>query len=544
MVATAFSLIPPLVVITLLVTTKRLVPSLIVGIVLGSVMYSDWNPLAATEAAGGWMWDVLTGEWKILTFTLLVGALSSMLRVSGGVSAFAEWAYVHANTPRKAQLAVLFIGFLTFFSDGFSCLLRANVLRSLTDKHKVSHAKLSYLVHSSSAPYALMIPISAIAGMTIAIISRTYDSLGMNTNEAFSAFIRAIPMNYYNILTVVFVFFVAITGLNLGSMRKHERLARNKGILFDASKMNRMREQAESEGAIDIDHGAPRGTIADLVVPIFTLLGVTVAMSLYIAFDRSEGPLSVASFLQSTDIVFSLVIGTLVAIIVSTVMSAMKKISLGAVGLSAASGVIAISQSAIILYLALVTAEVMKGIGVGTYLAGVIQDNNFPVGLLPLVLFVVSAFMSYAMGSTLGTAGLMIPIGAEIIINIDPWFLIPVIGAVLAGCVFGEHTSPLSDTTIMSSIGSQIDSFDHIATQMPYAVITSIASVIGYLVLGFSENTLLGAVSAFGSLAIMAVLALKFQKTDSEADLADDEREIAAQHSSEAVAALPDDLDR
>lgn len=234
-----------------------------------------------------------------------------MLRVSGGVSAFADWAYVHANTPRKAQLAVLLVGFLTFFSDGFSCLLRANVLRSLTDKHRVSHSKLAYLVHSSSAPYALMVPISAIAGMTIAIISRTYDSIGMNTNQAFSAFIQAIPMNYYNILTIILVFIV------------------------------------------------------------------------------------------------------------------------------------------------------------GAYLAGVIETNNFPVALLPLVLFVFSAFMSYAMGSTLGTAGLMIPIGAEIVVNIDPWFLIPVVGAVLAGCVFGEHTSPLSDTTIMSSIGSQVDAFDHIITQMP-----------------------------------------------------------------------------
>lgn len=514
MVETVFSLIPPIVVITLLITTKRLVPSLIVGIILGSLMYSGWNPIDAAVAAGGWMWDVLTGEWKILTFTLLVGALSSMLRVSGGVAAFAAWAYEHANTPRKAQLSVLLVGFLTFFSDGFSCLLRANVLRSLTDKHRISHAKLAYLVHSSSAPYALMIPISAIAGMTIAIISRTFDSIGMNTNQAFSAFIEAIPMNYYNILTIIFVFFVAITGLNLGAMRTHEQLARDKGILFDASKMNVIRAEAEAEGATKIDSGASQGTIADLVAPIFTLLGVTVIMSFIIAFQRAEGPINVASFLQSTDIVLSLVIGTIVAMIVSAIMSLTKRITLGSVAKSAGTGVLNILQSAIILYLALVTAEVMKGMGVGTYLAGVIKDNNFPVALLPLVLFIVSAFMSYAMGSTLGTAGLMIPIGAEIVVNIDPWFLIPIIGAVLAGCVFGEHTSPLSDTTIMSSIGSQIDSFDHIVTQMPYAVITSIASIIGYLVLGFSQNAWLGFASALGSLIVLGFLALKYYKDD------------------------------
>lgn len=513
MVETAFSLIPPLVVIALLLTTKRLVPSLIVGIILGSLLYADWNPLNATEAAGGWMWDVLTGEWKILTFTLLVGALSSMLRVSGGVAAFADWAYVHANTPRKAQLAVLLVGFLTFFSDGFSCLLRANVLRSLTDKHRVSHSKLAYLIHSSSAPYALMIPISAIAGMTIAIISRTYDSIGMNTNQAFTAFIQAIPMNYYNILTIILVFVVAITGLNLGSMRKHERLARDKGILFDASKTHRMRVQAESEGAIDIDHGAPHGTIADLVVPIFTLLGVTVAMSFVIANQNAEGPITVSSFLQSTDIVLALVYGTIVAMIVSAIMSALKKVSLGAVAISAGTGVLNILQSAIILYLALVTAEVMKGTGVGAYLAGVIESSNFPVGLLPLVLFVFSAFMSYAMGSTLGTAGLMIPIGAEIVVNIDPFFLIPIIGAVLAGCVFGEHTSPLSDTTIMSSIGSQVDSFDHIVTQMPYAVITSVASILGYLVLGFTQSTPAGLITALITLAILVVVAMRYYKS-------------------------------
>ncbi|MEZ7898302.1 MAG: Na+/H+ antiporter NhaC family protein [Flaviflexus sp.] len=509
MVETAYSLIAPIVVIILLLTTKRLVPSLIIGIILGSLLYADWNPLNAAEAAGGWMWDVLTGEWKILTFTLLVGALSSMLRVSGGVSAFADWAYVHANTPRKAQLAVLFVGFLTFFSDGFSCLLRANVLRSLTDKHRVSHSKLAYLVHSSSAPYALMVPISAIAGMTIAIISRTYDSIGMNTNQAFSAFIQAIPMNYYNILTIILVFIVAITGLNLGTMGKHERLARDKGILFDASKSHRMRIAAESENAVDIDHGAPRGTIADLMVPIFTLLGVTVDMSFVIANQNAEGPITVSSFLQSTDIVLSLVYGTIVAMIVSAIMSAAKKVSLGAAAKSAGTGVLSILQSAIILYLAIVTAEVMKGTGVGAYLAGVIETNNFPVALLPLVLFVFSAFMSYAMGSTLGTAGLMIPIGAEIFVNIDPWFLIPVVGAVLPGCVFGEHTSPLSDTTIMSSIGSQVDAFDHIITQMPYAIITSIASIIGYLVLGYCQDVAIGLITALGTL-ILLVFAAKF----------------------------------
>lgn len=510
MVETAFSLIPPLVVIALLVTTKRLVPSLTVGIVLGALMIANWNPVNAAISIGAWMWDVLTGEWKILTFALLVGALSAMLKTSGGVAAFAEWAYIHANTPRKAQLAVLIVGFFTFFSDGFSCLMRANVMRSLTDKHRISHAKLSYLVHSSSAPYALLIPISAIAGMSVAIISRTFEDIGMNTNEAFGSFIAAIPMNYYNILTILFVFFVAITGLNLGPMRKHERLARDKGILFDQSKLQLMREEAEAEGVEGDTRVSARGTIVDLAAPVFTLIGVAVVMAFTIAFRGAEGPITVTSFLQETDIVLSLIIGTVAAILLSAGLSLMKSVPTLLIARSAGDGLLNISLSVVILYLALVTAEVMKAIGVGTFLAGLINGSAFPIGLLPLMLFLVSAFMSYAMGSTLGTAGLMIPIGAQIVVAVDPWFLIPVIGSVFAGCVFGEHTSPLSDTTIMSSIGSKIDSFDHIVTQMPYAVVTSIASVVGYVVLGFTRSSGLGFLTALLTLVVLAAVAMRF----------------------------------
>ncbi|MGO1401105.1 MAG: Na+/H+ antiporter NhaC family protein [Flaviflexus sp.] len=159
------------------------------------------------------------------------------------------------------------------------------------------------------------------------------------------------------------------------------------------------------------------------------------------------------------------------------------------------------------------TAEVMKGTGVGAYLAVVIETNNFSVARLPLGLFVVSVFMPYAMGSTLGTIVLTIPIDAEVVVNIDPWFPIHVIGTVFAGCVFGERTSPLSDTTIMSSIGSQVDSFDHIVTQMPYAVITSVASILGYLVLGFTQSTPAGLITALVTLAILVVVAMRCYKS-------------------------------
>ncbi|MDQ4058943.1 MAG: Na+/H+ antiporter NhaC family protein [Actinomycetota bacterium] len=508
------SLLPPIVTIGLAIATKRIFLALGIGVALGTLMLNDWSIGGAIsqvfEFAGGLIYaeGALTEEVYILFFILMLGVLTTYTSLLGGARAFTAWATARVKSRFQAQLLPIFMGILIFFDDAFSSLVAGNVSRPLTDKYRVSRAKLSYLVDSTAAPVIILTPISGWAAFISTVLAGIMVDANFDGYSGYEAFLRTIPANFYAITALVFVFAVAYFGLNLGPMRKHEERAVEGGALYDASKGS-----VPGEASSDLPSRSD-GRIGDLVWPVVTLIGVTVILSLGLGVTRTDGSVTAMQILANTDVIFSLAVAVVAATLVALAKVLMRKTSGELVTKATVEGIKSMLPAAAVLFLAWITAEIMGELGVGEYLGGLI-DGTVLLSLLPAIFFVLSAFMSFSIGSTFGTFGVMLPIGGEIAAAGDPSLLIPVFAAVLAGSIFGDHSSPLSDTTILSAIGSGIHLMDHVTTQLPYALVCALASTIGYVVLGFTKSTAIGLATALASLGVL-ILLLKGRFSDKE----------------------------
>ncbi len=509
----ALSLIPPVVTITLAIVTKRIFLALGTGIVLGALLYSDWNPAEAfsliADVVGGLIIaeGEIAEEMYISAFVLLLGVLTAFIYVSGGLLAFSEWAITKVRTRFQAHLVPIVLGTVIFFDDAFSCLVGGNVSRSITDRHRISRAKLSYLVDSTAAPVIILTPISGWAAFIATAMAGIFTANNITEYSGYEAFLLTIPANYYAITAILFVFAVAFFGLSFGPMRRHDELAAKEGVLFDASRGSAPGETDQNLPTRD------NGKVSDLVLPVLTLIGFTVAGALWIGISSTDGALTPLKVLANTDVILALFYGGLAACAVSGLKLLMRGMPPRQVAAAALSGAKSMLTAVAVVFLAWMTAEIISMLGIGEYVAQLI-DGTLPFSLLPVLLFLVASFISFSMGSTFGTFGLLLPIAAEIVVAADIGLLIPAFGAVLAGAIFGDHTSPLSDTTILSSIGSGIHLIDHTMTQLPYAFVCGAASVVGYLVLGVTQNAAAGLVATLAALAVAVVVLRQKYATD------------------------------
>jgi tetracycline resistance efflux pump len=499
------SLLPPVVAIGLAIATRRILLALGIGIVLGALLFSQWNILESVslvaQVAGGLIIDegAVAEEMYILAFVVMLGILTSLIYISGGLQAFSEWAITKVRTRFQAQLVPYVLGLVIFFDDAFSCLVGGNVSRSITDKYRISRAKLSYIVDSTAAPIIILMPISGWAAFIAATMTGILKRNEVSEISGYEAFLSSIPTNYYAITAILLVLAVAYFGLNFGPMRKHEERALEDGVLIDTS-----------HGAVpgEADHDLPMradGRVIDLVLPVVTLIGVTVIGALWIGISNTEGAITPMQILANTDVIKSLFYGGLIACVLSGAMLLLKRTPANQVAAAGLSGIRSMLTAAAVLFLAWITAEIIALLGIGEYVAGLI-NTDLAFSLLPALLFILACFISFSMGSTFGTFGLILPIAAEIVVSIDLSLLIPAFGAVLAGAIFGDHTSPLSDTTILSSIGSGIQLIDHTTTQIPYALVCAVASLIGFIVLGFTRNIMVGLLTTLAALAVAVFL--------------------------------------
>lgn len=499
------SLIPPIVLIALAIATKRIFLSLGVGILLGALLYSGWNPLATVsllaEIAGGLVYaeGAVTEEMYILAFILMLGVVISFIYISGGLTAFSAWAVEKVKTRFQAQLTPIFMGIVIFFDDAFSSLVGGNVGRMVTDPRRISRAKLSYLVDSTAAPVIILIPISGWAAFIAATMTGILDTNSITEYSGYQAFLATIPANYYAITALLFVFAVAYFGFNFGPMRRHEKRAAEDGVLFDST---RGEPPGEADTNLPVDEN---GKVRDLILPVVILIGAAVIGTLWIGIAGTDGPVTPMQILANTDVILALFYAGLITCVLTGARLLSKRIPAGHVGQAVLSGIKSMLTAAAVLFLAWMTAEIMSLLGIGEYVAGLI-NQAFVYSLLPVLIFFVAAFIAFAIGSTFGTFGLLLPIAAEIAVSVDVTLLIPMFGAVLAGAIFGDHTSPLSDTTILSAIGSGIHLIDHVTTQLPYALVCAAASAVGYVTLGFTNNAVAGLLAAVVALAVAVVL--------------------------------------
>lgn len=473
MYATFWALVPPIVAIVLALITKEVYSSLFIGILIGGVFYSDFTfEKTITHVFQDGIIGVLSDKYNvgILVFLVILGIMVCMMNQAGGSAAFGRWASVHIKSRIGAQLATILLGVLIFIDDYFNCLTVGSVMRPVTDKHNVSRAKLSYLIDATAAPVCIIAPISSWAAAVTGFVEG---------EDGLSIFVRAIPYNFYALLTIVMMVGMLFLKVEFGPMKQHEKNA-VKGDLFTTA--DRPYANAKDET------GNSRGKVIDLVFPIIVLIICCVIGMIYTG-DFFSGAGFVEAF-SASDASVGLVLGSFFAFIITIIFYAVRKVLKFSESMACIpEGFKAMVPAILILTLAWTLKAMTDSLGAANYVAGVMEASATGlVRLLPAIIFLVGCFLAFATGTSWGTFGILIPIVVAVFSGRDENMMIMSISACMAGAVCGDHCSPISDTTIMASAGAQCNHVNHVSTQLPYAVTVAAVSFVTYIIAGFVQT--------------------------------------------------------
>jgi tetracycline resistance efflux pump len=489
------SLLPPLIALTLAIITRRVLLSLGVGIVLGGLLLTDFSlfnsgQYVADSVLSVFIDDGAINSWNmsIVAFLLLLGMMTALLTLSGGTRAFAEWAQKRIKTKRGAKLLAASLGVFIFVDDYFNSLAVGSISRPVTDRFQVSRAKLAYILDSTAAPMCVIMPASSWGAYIITIIGGILLSHGVTEYSALGAYVRLIPMNFYAIFAIAMVFAVAWFQLDIGQMRKHE-LEANKGNGFDAEHNDSLAHDLNDE--LDIEE-SDNGRVKDLIIPIVALIVATVSFMLYTGNQAliSDGiEFNLLGAFENTDVGLSLCYGGVIGLISALFTVFRQKLSVADISKTMWIGCKSMFGAILILFFAWTIGTVIGDMKTGAFLSTLVQGN---IGLhwLPVILFLLSGLMAFSTGTSWGTFGIMLPIAGDMAAATDIVMILPMLSAVLAGSVFGDHCSPISDTTILSSTGARCSHIDHVATQLPYALAVALVSIVGFIALGFADSVI------------------------------------------------------
>ena len=466
--ASFWALVPPVIAIALALITKEVYSSLFIGILAGAILGSDFVFTGTMDIlVNDSLIEAVSGTAGIFIFLVVLGVIVALVNKAGGSAAFGKWAQKHIKSRSGAMIATFVLGVLIFIDDYFNCLTVGSVMRPVTDGHKVSRAKLSYLIDATAAPICMIAPISSWAA---AVASYAEEGQGI------ALFIRAIPFNFYSLLTFVFIIGLTLMKFDYGPMRIHELNAKKYGDLYTSGDKAEVEESDPSSN----------GKVLDLVLPIVVLIAVCVFALVYVGgiFDGSG---FVEAF-SNTDATVGLPWGSIIALVFTIIyLCARKLVSFKEAMECIPKGFIAMVPAILILTFATSLKNTTAVLGAKPFVADVMANvagefQNF----LPAIIFLVACFISFATGTSWGTFGILIPI----VIAIFPTGAIQTIGmsACLAGSVCGDHCSPISDTTIMSSAGGQCNHLNHVSTQLPYAISVAAISFVMYIVSGFVQK--------------------------------------------------------
>ncbi|MEC4726892.1 Na+/H+ antiporter NhaC family protein [Shewanella sp. D64] len=507
----ALSLLPPVVAILLAIVTRRVLLSLGVGIILGAVLITDFSAVdtgqyLAKQVTGLFWDDGSLNSWNLylLGFLVLLGMITALITVSGAAKAFADWARTKIRNKRDAKLLTMFLGCVVFIDDYFNSLVVGSVARPLTDRYYISRCKLAYLLDSTAAPICVISPVSSWGAYIIALIGGILTAHGFTDSGHLSVFIQMIPMNFYAIFALLLLFCVAFMGLDIGPMRQQE-LNAQKGHLYDESK-------GLPPGANSDLPEADNGKILGLFLPISVLVAATFYFMVSSGSDAlaaKGAEFSLIGAFENTDVASSLFFGAAIGLVSTIILVISQGLEKSYIIKGIITGARSMLPAIYILLFAWTIAGVIGHMETGKYMAS-LATGNIPFALLPAVLFVLAGFTAFSTGTSWGTFGIMLPIAADMAMGTHSSMMLPMLASVLAGAVFGDHCSPISDTTILSSTGANCHHMDHVMTQLPYALIVAVISLVGYTVLGFTESVLAGFVTC-SVLLVLTVIALKIK---------------------------------
>ena len=507
---TFWSLVPPIVAIALALITKEVYSSLFIGIVIGGILYAigspDYNLFEGTFRHV--LYDGIIGNLSdsynvgILVFLVILGAIVCLMNKSGGSAAFGRWAQEHIHSRVGAQLATVALGVLIFVDDYFNCLTVGSVMRPITESHKVSKAKLAYLIDATAAPVCIIAPISSWAAAVSGFVGE---------GEGFKVFISAIPYNYYALLTLFFMIGITILRIDYGPMKKHEENA----ILHNDIYTTPERPYADAEMEASDDG---KGKVIDLVIPVIILIVFCIGGIMYSGgfFSGENG--FIDAFANS-DAAAGLSLGSVLAMILIVIYFMFRRtIKFTEAMESIPDGFKAMVAAILILTMAWTIKTMTDSLGAAGYVAGLVESGaeSF-MNFLPAVVFLVGCGLAFATGTSWGTFGVLIPIVMAVFEGYDPTMEVISISACMAGAVMGDHCSPISDTTIMSSAGAQCYHINHVSTQIPYACTVAAVSVVCYIIAGFVRNAAISLVIAFVLMALVLLILKKVFGTEEKA---------------------------
>ena len=534
MIGTAWALLPPVVAIALALKTKEVYSSLFIGIVLGALLYclsmgtgfegfithlTNETVGTGDNAKGFGLIHCLSDPWNvgILVFLVVLGSIVSLMNKAGGSAAFGRWAARHVRGKRGAQIATILLGILIFIDDYFNCLTVGSVMRPITMRHGVTKEKLAYLIDSTAAPVCIISPISSWAAAVSGFVTSGENGLTL--------FCKAIPFNFYALFTIIFMFGIVMIGFDFNAMSKYdvrlkEWYERTNGGKLDEVSDTKLHVVEHGVGASQGD--SPRGTVADLVVPIVLLIILCMAGMVYSGgfFDvASTNHLDFIKAFAASNASVGLVIGSIGALILTLTMFTIRKtLPFDEAMSSLIKGFEAMVPAILILTLAWTLKSMTDSLGAAEYVSGVVASSAASLQmLLPSIIFVVAAFLAFATGTSWGTFGILIPICIAVFPETAPLRIIS-ISACMAGAVCGDHISPISDTTIMASAGAECKHVHHVSSQLPYALTVAGVSFLTFAVAGFTQSMGYAASAVISWVAGLCLLAtvltiMKHRKT-------------------------------
>lgn len=501
---TFWALAPALFAIVLALMTKEVYSSLFAGVVLGACFVCDFSALDTMDfVVNQGLITALKDTSGVFIFLVVLGAFVCMINKTGAALAFGEWAQKNIKSRIGSQLATFVLGILIFIDDYFNCLAVGSVMRPVTDVKRVSRAKLAYIIDSTAAPVCMIAPISSWA----AAVSQYSEGTGYNGLELF---IQAIPYNFYSLLALCFVVMIILSRFDFGPMVRYERNAIKHGDLHTVC--------AEIESRESEDKAPRRAKLADLIVPVLLLIAIETFALVYVG-GILEGK-SFADAISATDATVALPWGALIAMAVVIVFYMLRRcISFRAAMRCIPEGFVAMVPAILILTLATSLKNVTSALEAREFIAMLVQNSaSGLLNFLPAVIFVVAGVLAFSTGTSWATFGILIPI---VVATFDPSSPLMYIGmsACLAGAVAGDHCSPISDTTIMSSAGAQCDHLSHVSTQLPYVITVSAVSFVAFLLAGFVQNWFIVFPLALVSLwVVLCVMKRRYAKLHPEED--------------------------
>lgn len=474
MYGTFWALVPPLVAIVLALIIKEAYSSLFIGVIIGAMFCANFAPVGTLDVAlNDGLISSISDNAGIFLFLVLLGIIVALVNASGGSAAFGRWAEKNIKSRIGAALATFVLGVLIFIDDYFNCLTVGSVMRPVTDKHNISRAKLSYLIDATAAPVCIIAPISSWAAAVAGFAK------GSGAESGISLFVNAIPYNFYALLTIAMMIFLAVSGMDYGPMKKHEDNAK-KGDIFTT----------EVQEAVDDMKVNEKGRVCDLVVPvIFLIIACVIGMIYSGGFFTadSDGYRNFVTAFSNSDASVGLVYGSFISVIFTVIFYLCRRVlSFKNCMESIPDGFKAMVPAIMILVCAWTLKAMTDSLGAKIFISHLVEGSAHSFqAFLPAIIFLIAVGLSFATGTSWGTFGILIPIVLSVFGAEDGNITVVAISACMAGAVCGDHCSPISDTTIMASAGAQCNHINHVSTQLPYALTVAAVSFVSYIIAGF-----------------------------------------------------------